>query len=393
MPARVAGRRFSSSRYFTSKRRPVRDDPGNIISIASSTRYSTPVGPAMTSGWVRRRNWASRIRNGRPPKWSPCRWVSSTASSASGSTPWRFMASMDVAPQSSSTRLVPASRRMHVWWRPPLPNASPEPRKVTRTRSGARDGGDGVAEDLHGLVNLLALDDERRSEHDQVAGAVDLAARGVHDRAALQRLGLDLLGHARRGGVRLAARRIANDLDGGHEPDPAHIAHGRKIGEAAQSHHQVLAHDSGAGDEVVALEVTHHGQAGSGHDRMVAVSEAVMKAAAGVHGLDDTSACHHGSAWYVATGQALAGREDVGPHARPVLHAEPSSGAAHARHHLDGDEEHAVAVARLSHEPVILGRWNDRSCRGADGRLRDEGGHRVGAFFTDLCVQSLRALE
>src|SRR5439155_649588 len=99
------------------------------------------------------------------------------------------------------------------------------------------------------------------------------------------------------------------------------------------------------------------------------------------------------SAWYVPTGQALAGREDVGPHARPVLHAEPSSGAAHARHHLVGDEEHAVAVARLSHEPVILGRWNDRSCRGADGRLRDEGGHRVGAFFTDLCLQRLRALE
>src|SRR5436309_9709590 len=356
MPARVAGRRFSSSRYFTSKRRPVRDDPGNIISIASSTRYSTPVGPAMTSGWVRRRNWASRIRNGRPPKWSPCRWGSSTASSASGSTPGHFMASMDVAPQSSNTRREPASRRMHVWWRPPLPNASPEPRKVTRTRSGARGGGDGVAEDLDGLVDLLALDDERRPKHDQIAGAVGLAARRIDDRAALQRLGLDRLGHAGRCWVGLAARLLANDFHGGHEADPAHVAHGGKIGEATQSGQQMLAHHGGARDEIVALEIANHREPRRGDDRMMTVGEAVVETAGRVHRLGHASAGEHGAARYVAARHSLARRQDVGPHARPVLHPEPPSGAAHARHHLVGDEEHAVAVARLPHAAVILGR-------------------------------------
>src|SRR5438309_138013 len=282
MPARAAGRRFSSSRYCTSKRRPVRDDPGNIISIASSTRYSTPVGPAMTSGGP------SMIRSPAPLTWPPEAYTIAPRFSASAWIFWAMRAEAGYGSRLAGSRTISTAAMS------PIPRTSP------------------------------------------TAG---------------------------------------------------------KIGEAAQSHHQVLAHDSGAGDEVVALEVTHHGQAGGGHDRMVAVSEAVMKAAAGVHGLDDTSACHHGSAWYVPTGQALAGREDVGPHARPVLQAEPSSGAAHARHHLVGDEEHAVAVARLSHEPVILGRWNDRSRRGADDRLGDEGGHRVGAFFTDLCVQCLRALE
>src|SRR3989442_5197620 len=83
---------------------------------------------------------------------------------------------------------------------------------------------------------------------------------------------------------------------------------------------------------------------------MVAVGEAVMKAAACVHGLDHAPTGEHGAAGHVTTGQALAGREDVGSHARPVLNADPAPGTSYARHPLVGDEEDTVAVARLTHD-------------------------------------------
>src|SRR6516225_3289413 len=83
-------------------------------------------------------------RNGTPPKWSPWRWVSTTASSRDRSHCTRFTAWRMLGPQSSRNDAPGASTRYALWNRPPAPNASPEPSTVTRmTRcasvSSARD--------------------------------------------------------------------------------------------------------------------------------------------------------------------------------------------------------------------------------------------------------------
>src|SRR6266581_4355247 len=138
-PATVAAPRGFSSVTSTANRRRTREEPGNRHSIASVSRRPVPGGPATARGAVRPANWASRIRNGRPPKWSPCRCDTNTAAIRSGSRPHRRSAGSDVAPQSRSTggsAEAAGCRWMQAWRRPPLPNASPEPAKVTVTASG-----------------------------------------------------------------------------------------------------------------------------------------------------------------------------------------------------------------------------------------------------------------
>lgn len=112
-------------------------EPGNSVSLAAASRAPVPGGPATTSGVVRRENWPSRIRNGRPPKWSPCRWVTTTASIVFGSIRWVFNATRLVAPQSISSVFPDAASRMHVCHRPPLPKASPLPTNCTCTTSSS----------------------------------------------------------------------------------------------------------------------------------------------------------------------------------------------------------------------------------------------------------------
>src|SRR5438105_4396494 len=99
--------RSASSTKRVSNFRSIPVEPGKNTSIAARTRASTPGGPATISGRVRRLNWPSRIRNGKPPKWSPCRWDRITVSIACGSTPKRRIAISDEAPQSRSIWLAP----------------------------------------------------------------------------------------------------------------------------------------------------------------------------------------------------------------------------------------------------------------------------------------------
>ena len=88
-----------------------------MTSIASTNRCFVPGGPAMTSGRVRfPTRSASRIRNGRPPKWSPCRWLMRIASIFLGSTPKRFIALSEEAPQSMRNRAAADRTKKHVWW-------------------------------------------------------------------------------------------------------------------------------------------------------------------------------------------------------------------------------------------------------------------------------------
>src|SRR5438034_3062779 len=93
-----------------------------------------PGGPAITRGRSRfDRNWPSRMKKGIPPKWSPCRCEMRIASIAFGSTPKRRIGMSDEAPQSSRTVEFAERTWMQAWKRPPLPKASPEPRKRTLT--------------------------------------------------------------------------------------------------------------------------------------------------------------------------------------------------------------------------------------------------------------------
>src|ERR1700749_3845062 len=127
-PAVVAEPPGCNSVTSTANRRRTREEPGNRHSIASARRAGRPA------------NWASRIMNGSPPKWSPCRCDTNTAAIAPGSRPHRRSAGSDVAPQSRSTGAWGRGgcRWMQAWRRPPLPKASPEPANVTVTPSGFR---------------------------------------------------------------------------------------------------------------------------------------------------------------------------------------------------------------------------------------------------------------
>src|SRR6266702_2081300 len=134
-PVTVTAAPGRSSTVSTVKRRWTAEEPGNMHSIASGRRRARPGGPTTVSGRVRRVNCPSRIRNGSPPKWSPCRWDTNTAAISPGSSPLRRSALSEVAPQSSSTGAAPPGPRrwMQAWYRPPLPKASPEPANVTVT--------------------------------------------------------------------------------------------------------------------------------------------------------------------------------------------------------------------------------------------------------------------
>src|SRR5438132_2284416 len=132
MPPIAACCRSCHSREWISYFCWVCEDPANNASCACRTLAVMPGGPAMSSGRSRfDRNWPSRMKKGMPPKWSPCRCETRIASISFGSTlKWR-MATSDEAPQSSRTLEVAERTWMQAWKRPPLPNASPEPRKRT----------------------------------------------------------------------------------------------------------------------------------------------------------------------------------------------------------------------------------------------------------------------
>src|SRR5438132_5983799 len=134
MPPIAACCRSCHSREWISYFCWVCEDPANNASCACRTLALMPGGPAMSSGRSRfDRNWPSRMKKGMPPKWSPCRCETRIASISFGSTlKWR-MATSDEAPQSSRTLEVAERTWMQAWKRPPLPNASPEPRKRTVT--------------------------------------------------------------------------------------------------------------------------------------------------------------------------------------------------------------------------------------------------------------------
>jgi len=57
------------------------------------------IGSRSADGWA-----GARMKKGRPPKWSAWKWERRMASIAPGSTPNRFIAESEVAPQSMRNR-------------------------------------------------------------------------------------------------------------------------------------------------------------------------------------------------------------------------------------------------------------------------------------------------
>src|ERR1700687_4765844 len=76
---------------------------------------------------------ASMSRKGMPPQWSPWICVNTIASIVLWSMPSLFRATQLYAPKSMTNRKPGESTKMQVWKRPPDPNASPDPTKVTLT--------------------------------------------------------------------------------------------------------------------------------------------------------------------------------------------------------------------------------------------------------------------
>ena len=116
------------------------EDLGRLLDAARDgadlvlvSRY-VPGGGVRDWGVVRRLiSWASSRKKGRPAKWSPCRWLTSTVEMALGSTCHLRIATIEEAPQSISTLpWAVRSRWKQVLKRPPLPKASPETRNVRR---------------------------------------------------------------------------------------------------------------------------------------------------------------------------------------------------------------------------------------------------------------------
>ena len=83
------------------------------------------------------RELAVEYQERQAPKWSPCRWVTTTASIVLGSIRWAFSATRLVAPQSTNSVCPAAVSRMHVCNRPPLPQVSPLPTNCTCTTASS----------------------------------------------------------------------------------------------------------------------------------------------------------------------------------------------------------------------------------------------------------------
>src|SRR4051812_24749057 len=143
------------------------DEPGKNTSIAALTRSPVPTGPMTVSGlsrWLS--NWASRKRNGRPPKRSPGGGDSITAAMRVGAIPSRFSATSEVAPKSSAIAAAAVSMKKHVFARPPEPNASPQPTTVRRMASRLRAGAGGELRMPAPNVRKVVRETELRQLHE-----------------------------------------------------------------------------------------------------------------------------------------------------------------------------------------------------------------------------------
>jgi len=144
---------------------------------------------------------------------------------------------------------------------------------------------------------------------------------------------------------------------------------------------QRLPHPLRPPDEVEALVLLDGGQADGAAEGVVRVGLAVAEQVVAFEEVGYGLPHDGGAQRHVGTRQPLRHRHDVRHHA-PVVDAEPLAGPPEARHHLVGDEQHALIVADPPQpRHVLLGGYEDAV--GADDGLDEDGGDVPRALHLD----------
>ena len=240
--------------------------------------------------------------------------------------------------------------------------ARPARRPGGRRRS--RHGADRGDRPLDQRGDVVVGQDERRSEHQEVAvGAVDMPGRGVQEqtrRRARPRARAPST-CACRGNGSFVSRSATSSIpiimpSPRTSPTDAHVGERRR---------RALPGASRRGPRRASTR--------SSSRRRSSVASATAAPSAlcdhvnpctnpfGAIASNSSPAARREPERHVAARRSLAGGDDVGADA-PVVDAEPPSGASEPRHDLVGDHEHAVATADLDDlGPVVLARAPPRA--------------------------------
>ncbi len=235
---------------------------------------------------------------------------------------------------------------------------------------------------------LVVGDHERRSEHHQIAVAVDVTRARVQEQPRVPGRREDAFGRLELAGERRPARPVRHELDAHHQPDPSNIPdRGIVLERRRERLHEELPLARARLDEVVLGQSAQRGVGDRGADAVVRPREPVDEPGL-AHRLEHHTRTRREPEGEVPARRTLPHRHHVGPDA-PVVDAEPSPGATEPGHDLVGDQENAVAPADLGDgRPVVVGRDGGGQRRTGD-RLGDERGDRGRAGVGDRPVQAL----
>lgn len=245
---------------------------------------------------------------------------------------------------------------------------------------------DSVGEDVDGLVDDLLAGDDGRGEEERVAG---------HPREeAAVRYGLE---HLRADAVGRSEGLLRGPVpDEFHAADHAEAADVADIGMVAQLGTDPIV-ETGAlcrrlAHEVLLLDRVEHGQRYRAADGVAAICIGVHPRLAGaIHDLRDLVADADAAEGEVARRDRLGELQEIRLNA-PVLKSEHLAGAAEPRDDLIGHQQHVVLVADLANARKVVVLRHDGAA-GALNRLRDEHGHRIGAFLEDGLLEFVRGRD
>ena len=252
-------------------------------------------------------------------------------------------------------------------------------------RDGDRGGGP-----LDDQLALVVGDHERRSEHHQVAVAVDVTRARVQEQPRVAGGREDAFGRLVLARERRPARPVGHELDADHQPDALERRPTDRIvlERRRERLQEPLPLARARVDEVVLGQAAQRRVGDRRADAVVRPREPVDEPGL-AHRLEHLARTRREPEREVPARRTLPHRQDVGPDA-PVVDAEPSPGAAEPGHDLVGDQEHAVPAAHLGdRRPVVVGR-DRRGERRAGDRLGDERGDRGRAGVDDRAVEARR---
>ncbi|CAM2156543.1 hypothetical protein PT2222_30015 [Paraburkholderia tropica] len=238
-------------------------------------------------------------------------------------------------------------------------------------------------------IDLLRRADERRREQHVVAvPAIDGPAHRIHHQPARERLALDRRMQLER---RIEARlrfTVLHQLDADEQPTAAHVADIRMLGVTlAQPRAQLLAAREHVVEQFFLSDHTLHFERRRTGRGMADIGVAVLEVTAAAHdGFIDARAHERRADRLIAGAQTLRDGQQIGRDAVLRAGVQPAR-AAHARHDLVEDQQHAVAIAHGANlAEVVAHRWH-RAGRRADHRLRHESRDVFRAEFEDLLFE------